>query len=83
MRWACVICATMVPLPRITMPGPSSAFNRRIAPTMSFLISVVLAQPALSSVRENTILPSLFICSATAGIASAAAGVVQKPAIMS
>jgi hypothetical protein len=68
----------MLPLPKITMPSPGSAFIARTAPAMSLVTSFVFFQDASAIVREKTTFGRLFIRSATTGIVCVASGVGQK-----
>ena len=66
----------------MTMSGrPLASLLHRLDDVISDQLGVV--QVASSSVRENTTFGSLFICSATTGIAPWASGVGQKLTIIS
>ena len=67
----------------ITICSPRSFFILRTSATGSPFASLVLFHDTFFRVLENTTLGRLFICFATTGNCSAAAGVGQKLAIIS
>src|SRR5258708_40321521 len=76
---SCANCATMLPLPKITMSGPDSFFILRISAAMSLLTSFVLLHGALSSVLENTTFGIRFMPSPTAGLLLFSSGLGPMP----